>query len=193
MLEWEMPSVITHITIAKRFLEKHSNLIKNVQDFLDGNVLPDLASDKAVSHCGVRKEMLDIVKYNAEKVNPDKFVATHDMTSDLNKGQFLHLYVDNQYYNVFLGEYLKRQTSGMQVSNDMYEVTCRDEVYLRVKYRVEYTDTSYALQLRANMDEWNQEKAIERVRQDYQFTIPYTLNDLDMFIEEMSNVKIPEK
>ena len=55
-----MPSAITHITIAKRFLEKHPNLIINVQDFLDGNVLPDLSRDKAVRivACGKKNTIL---------------------------------------------------------------------------------------------------------------------------------------
>ena len=140
----------------------------------------------------MRKEKHDIVKRNAEKVNPDKFAATHDMSNDLNKGQFLHLYVDDKYYNVFLLDYFKN-IKRKQISIDMYETTRRDDDYLRAKYGVEYTNTSYASQLRANMDEWIQEKAIERARPDYRFTIPYALNDLDMFIEEMSDVKIPEK
>ncbi|MBO4726038.1 MAG: hypothetical protein J5598_00365 [Clostridia bacterium] len=84
-----MPSQMTHLAIAKRYLEKHPQIIKDVQRFLDGNVLPDLNPDKAVSHCGDRSEKYDILKHNRKKVNPIKFMATHDMRDDLNKGQYL--------------------------------------------------------------------------------------------------------
>ena len=97
-----MPSQIIHLAIAKKYLEKHQHVMKDEQAFLDGNVLPDLGADKAVSHCGVRNEMHDLVKRNREKVNPNKFAETHDMSDCLNRGQYLHLYVDYQYYNVLL-------------------------------------------------------------------------------------------
>ena len=97
-----MPSQITHLAVAKRYLEKHPQLVKDRQAFLDGNVLPDLADNKAESHCGVRTEKNSLVKRNAEKINLAKFIATHNLSDALNQGLYLHLYVDYYFYNDYL-------------------------------------------------------------------------------------------
>ncbi len=186
-----MPSALTHLAVAKRFLEKHSHLIKNVQDFLDGNVLPDLNPDKAISHCGVRTETNDILKYNREKVNPWKFVETHNMNNDLNKGQYLHLYVDYEFYNVFLKNYMQGQKCGKQVGIDIYETTRRDDEYLRKKYGVEYTDASSGKEIIRLNSIWDSEYEIKRRQTGYKFIFPYSFDELDVFIEKMSDVEIP--
>gem|GEM_PF-6107805 len=182
---------MTHLAIAKRFLEKHAQSIKDVQRFLDGNVLPDLDPDKEASHCGVRTEMYDLVKRNQEKVNPAKFVATHDMRDDLNKGQYLHLYVDDQYYNNFLLEYYKT-TNRRQTSIDMYETTRRDDAYLQKKYGVAYNDTTLGDELQLINDAWDVENYKKRRRPDYKFYFPYEFPALDEFIEKMANTIIPQ-
>ena len=82
-----MPSQIIHLAIAKKYMQKHPGVIKDEQAFIDGNILPDLNPDKAVSHCGIRREMHNLVKRNQEKVNPQKFAETHDMSLELNQGQ----------------------------------------------------------------------------------------------------------
>ena len=187
-----MPSQMTHLAIAKRFLEKHPNVIKDVQRFLDGNVLPDLHSDKAVSHYGSRTERHDIIKYNREKVNPDKFLINRDMQDDLNKGVFLHLYVDYQYYNDFVAEYFKNIGSNrQQVAIDMYEVSRRDDAYLGEKYGVAYTDTTYGSELKCINDIWDQEHAERRRQKKYNFDYPYDFKAVDGFIEKMSDIIIP--
>lgn len=189
-----MPSQIIHLAIAKRYLTKHPQAIRDVQAFLDGSVLPDLASDKAVSHCGVRTEKHDIVKRNAQKVSPTKFAATHDLSDDLNKGQYLHLYTDYQYYNVFLLDYFKQmRTSFKQISIDIYETSRRDDAYLRQKYGVEYTDTTIGQELQTLNDIWDQKMGEFRQRPDYHFSMPYSDTDaLDVFIEQMADTEIPQ-
>ena len=186
-----MPSQMTHLAIAKRYLEKHSQLIQDVQRFLDGNVLPDLDPDKEASHCGCRTEVHDLIKRNREKVNPIKFVATHDMRDDLNKGQYLHLYVDDKYYNDFLLEYYKN-TNGKQTSTDLYETTRRDDAYLRRKYGVSYRDTTVGRELQMINDAWDVENYKKRRQPDYRFDYPYDFADLDEFVEKMSDVMIPQ-
>ena len=187
-----MPSQMTHLAVAKRFLEKHPGLIQNVKRFLDGNVLPDLDTDKAASHCGVRTEKYDLVKRNREKVNPAKFAANHDLRDDLDKGQYLHLYVDDMYYNVFLLDYFKK-TERKQTSTDMYEVTRRDDAYLQKKYGVAYSDTTLGRKLQIINDVWDEENAEKRRRPNYKFSIPYTIEEIDEFIEQMSDAVIPQR
>lgn len=188
-----MPSQMTHLAIAKRYLEKHPQAIRDVQAFLDGNVLPDLNPNKEISHCGVRAEKHDIVKRNQEKVSPVKFAATHDMSDDLNRGQYLHLCVDYQYYNVFLLDYFKQNhTAWEQTSIDMYETTRRDDAYLQKKYGVGYTDTTLARELQEINDIWDGEMVKVRQRAGYHFVFPYEFGQLDEFIEQITAIDIPQ-
>ena len=186
-----MPSQMTHLAIAKRYLAKHGETIHDAQSFLDGNVLPDLNPDKEASHYGIRKEKHDLLKRNREKVNPDKFAATHDLSDDLNKGIYLHLYVDYQYYNIFLLEYFKKAVRP-QDSIDMYETTRRDDAYLIKKYGVAYKDTTLGRELQFINDQWDEENVEKRRQNDYKFTIPYAVDDIDAFIEAMSDRVIPQ-
>lgn len=184
---------MTHLAIAKRYLEKHPQSIRDVQAFYDGNVLPDLNPDKAASHCGVRTEKCDIVKRNAEKVSPDKFAKTHDLSDDLNRGQYLHLCVDYQYYNVFLLDYFKQNhTAWEQTLIDMYETTRRDDVYLQKKYGVSYADTTMVRELQEINDIWDGEMDKLRQRAGYHYAFPYEIDTLDEFIEQMSAIDIPQ-
>ena len=187
-----MPSQMTHLAIAKRYLEKHPQTIRDVQSFLDGNVLPDLNPNKAASHCGVRTERYDILKHNREKVSFTNFAATHDLSDDLNKGQYLHLYVDYQFYNVFLLDYFRR-VEREQTSIDLYETTRRDDAYLMKKYGVNYTDTTFASELQRLNDQWDDENVERRRQPDYKFSIPYDVVTLDALIEAMSEPEIPQK
>lgn len=188
-----MPSQLTHLAVAKRFMQKHPQMIEDVVRFLDGNVAPDLNPDKAASHCGDRSERVNIVKHNLEKVNPAKFAQTHDMTDDYNKGQYLHLYVDDKYYNEFLLWYFQQARPGEQITTDMYETTRRDEVYLRAKYHVEYSDTSLEKELQALNDQWDEKHAVMRRQAGYCFYMPYDLPTLEQFIEQMADADIPRK
>lgn len=187
-----MASQITHLAIAKKYLEKHPREVQNVQAFLDGNVLPDLDSDKAVSHYGVRTEKYDVVKRNAEKVNPAKFAELNDLNDDKNRGIYLHLYVDYQFYNVFLLDYFKNVASMQQTSIDLYEATRRDDVFLEKKYGVSYFDSTVGAELQKINDIWDDENAERRCRDDYQFVFPYSLEQIDEFINEMSEIDIPQ-
>lgn len=186
-----MPSQITHLAVAKRYLEKHPQTILDVQAFLDGNVLPDLASDKAQSHCGIRTERNSLVKRNAEKVSVDKFVATHDLSDCLNQGQYLHLYVDYFFYNDFLLAYFK-QVEIKQSSIDMYETSRRDDLYLMQKYKVGYADTTLGDELQKINDAWDLEYVEKRQQAGYHFMTPYNFDELDAFIERMSDITIPQ-
>lgn len=187
-----MASQITHLAIAKKYLEKHPREVQNVQAFLDGNVLPDLDSDKAVSHYGVRTEKYDVVKRNAEKVNPAKFAELNDLNDDKNRGIYLHLYVDYQFYNVFLLDYFKNVASMQQTSIDLYEATRRDDIFLEKKYGVSYFDSTVGAELQKINDIWDDENAERRCRDDYQFVFPYSLEQIDEFINEMSEIDIPQ-
>lgn len=183
-----MPSQITHLAIAKRYLQLHPKQIKDVQRFIDGSVLPDLAADKAAAHCGVRTEFNDVVKRNREKVNPELYRTTHDMNDDFHKGWYLHLLTDDQFYNVLLRSYFAG-VSMNQSSIDLFESTQRDNPYLMDKYGVGYadaTDTKALIDINLAYEQDHH----RRFGYGYQYTLPYTLAELDAFIEQMAAVQV---
>ena len=186
-----MPSQITHLAVAKRYLEKHPQLVEDRQAFLDGNVLPDLADNKAESHCGVRTEKKSLVKRNAEKINLVKFIATHNLSDALNQGLYLHLYVDYYFYNDFLLDYFKKSTF-KQSAIDMYETSRRDDAYLKEKYGVDYEYAPLAKELQEINNQWDLEYVEKRQQAGYFFVFPYDFNALDAFIEKMSDIIIPQ-
>lgn len=183
-----MPTQITHLAIAKRYLAQHPHQIKDTQRFLDGNVMPDLVPEKAAAHCGVRMEFKDLVKRNREKVNPELYRATHDMDDDFHKGWYLHLLTDDQFYNVFLREYCAG-VSIDQSSIDIFETTQRDNAYLIAKYGVSYNDVTDAQAL-IDINVAYEKDHHQRYGYDYQFTMPYTLAELDAFIERIAQATI---
>lgn len=187
-----MPSQITHLAVAKRFIEKHPHVIKDMQRFFDGSVVPDLDPDKGKSHCGIRTEKHDILKYNREKVNPEKFLATHNLSDDFDKGQYLHLYVDYKCYNEFLLDYFQQDKPSKQINIDIYEASRRDDEYLSQKYGVTYADTNYARELEVLNATWDNEAAEKRREPGYCFDMPYDLDALENFIEKMSDTELPQ-
>lgn len=186
-----MPSQITHLAVARCYIARHRGLpsaIKDEKRFLNGNVWPDLDPDKERSHCGVRTEKHDLVKRNLEKVNPEKFRQTHDLRDEFNQGQYLHLWVDCNYYNVLLRSYFAA-VDKMQSSKDIYETTQRDNRYLQQKYQVSCQDTAYAQELAALNAAWDREHH-QRFGYDYAYSFPYSLAELDEFIAEMASVTL---
>jgi len=97
-----MASTYTHLAIVKRYLEKYGHEIADPIAFCDGNVLPDFAENIDISHYGSRAEKKDLLKRHREKVSPQKFLQMNTLDNDLNRGIFLHLHTDWNYYNDFL-------------------------------------------------------------------------------------------
>lgn len=68
----------------------------------------------------------------------------------------------------------------------MYETTQRDNAHLMAKYGVGYADTTVAQALIDINLAYDREHH-QRYGYDYQFAIPYTLAELDAFVEQMAN------
>ena len=94
-----MPGFTIHIITAKEYIKKHPYEIKNEKEFINGTIAPDLTTDKNKTHYGIWRDM--IVKTNLDKMLEDSKV---DITKDYWKGYFLHLFVDNQFYNNYFKE-----------------------------------------------------------------------------------------
>ena len=86
-----MPGFVIHIAIAKEYIKKHND-IDNIEEFIKGNIEPDLTKDKAKTHYGK----------SPTYTNLKEFLLHNKLDNDINKGKFLHLITDYLFYNLYL-------------------------------------------------------------------------------------------
>ena len=87
-----MPGYVIHLAVAKKYSESHD--IKNIEEFYNGCIEPDM-QDKTNTH------------YFGEDGYPDlyRFLGNNSMSTDFNKGYFLHLLTDHIFYKKYLQGY----------------------------------------------------------------------------------------
>lgn len=86
-----MPGFVIHIAIGKEYLRKNNN-IENVDEFIKGNIAPDLTEDKTKTHYGESPTF----------TNLKEFLVHNKLDNSFNKGKFLHLIADYLFYNQYL-------------------------------------------------------------------------------------------
>lgn len=86
-----MPSFVIHTAIGKQYLKKHKNN-ENYEEFITGNLQPDLTKNKQETHYGK----------SPAYTNLKEFLLHNNLDTSLNKGKFLHLIADYLFYNHYL-------------------------------------------------------------------------------------------
>ena len=180
-----MASTHIHLAIAKRYLEKHGHEIADKKAFCDGNILPDYEKAKANSHYGNRSETKDLLKRHQEKVSPQNFLQKNSLDSDLNRGIFLHLHTDWNYYNNFLSHDYLKNIEFSQLIKDNCRTWNEHESYLDTKHKGLLNLISMRDQVEMAQKTWR--------REDSQTgNLQFATKDLDAFIEKMSDVSISD-
>lgn len=123
-----MPGFTIHIAIAKEYVEKHKNEIKNENEFIEGTIAPDLneemteiAKNKSVTHYGKWG------KYQVE-TNIKEFLEDEKVKIDKDywKGYLLHLIVDHYFYNkFFIKEFCMMKQNNDRFYNDYDCLNCK--------------------------------------------------------------------
>lgn len=116
-----MAGYVIHIAIAQEYLRKNNK--KYNKDFVRGSILPDLTTDKSKTHYGK----------SPAYTNLKKFLLANEISSELNKGIFLHLITDYLFYNKYLNVFSKQYIyDDYDISNkvliDKYNVKLFDEI-----------------------------------------------------------------
>lgn len=101
-----MPGFVIHIALGKEYLKKHKD-IENADEFIKGNIQPDLTNDKTKTHYGK----------SPTYTNLKSFLLNNKLNSSFNKGQFLHLIADYLFYNYYL-KTIPRKDSKEILHND---------------------------------------------------------------------------
>ena len=129
-----MPGFVIHLAVAKEYMNKHKDEIKNEKEFMRGIVEPDLIADlnknisKGQTHYG--KNGVRKLKSYLNLFLDDPKV---DMSTDYYKGYFVHLVTDNEFYL----NYFKNETQDMISNNDSYyhDYDCLNKLLMK-KYKV---------------------------------------------------------
>lgn len=116
-----MAGYVIHIAVAQEYLRKHNK--KYNRDFILGSVLPDLTKDKSKTHYGK----------SPAYTNLKKFLLSNDLSTELNKGEFIHLITDYLFYNHYLEFFSKKDIyNDYDISNkniiEKYNVKLLDEI-----------------------------------------------------------------
>ena len=119
-----MPGFTIHIITAKEYIKKHPNEIKDEKSFIEGTIAPDLTDNKSKTHYGIWKNLIVIT--HLDKMLEDSAV---NITKDYWKGYFLHLYVDDKFYNY----YFKEEWNEVVKNNDRlfhdYDILNKELIY----------------------------------------------------------------
>ena len=184
-----MASFYIHLAIAKRYVEK--NNIKNPTEFFDGNVLPDIYKDKENTHYGNRGESKDLIKRHLEKIGLKEFLAKNSLDNDINRGKFLHLYTDWEYYNNLLPkDYVQSIIDLNDFRLDLIYTGKYYNEYLVEKYCLTLDVISVKKELEEILDKWTIEDNKTFGPNGPQGRLQFTAQELDDFIERMSSVDL---
>ena len=115
-----MPSFVIHIAVANEYLRKH-NKKESKEEFIKGNLEPDLANNKKSAHYCERISYIYL----------DKFLEENKIEDSFDRGYFLHLVTDYLFYNKYLDYYVKDK-----LYNDYYILNKE----IIEKYNVELID-----------------------------------------------------
>ena len=113
-----MPGFAIHIAVAKEYIKKHKQEIKNEEEFIKGTIAPDLdetmqevSKDKSKTHYGEWGKYQQTTYF--DRFFEDKNV---DLNQDYWKGYLLHLIADYYFYKV----YFSKETNAIQENNDTF-------------------------------------------------------------------------
>jgi len=194
-----MPGFQIHIAIAKRYIEKNAGTkaaIKNLQLFYDGNIAPDLTTDKNLTHYGSQpkydhKSLEDLYELATKKTSPAKYLAHNEIKNDFDRGVFLHLITDYKFYTEFFNkEYYKNRIHRVFLS-DLYKSYGLTNGYIEKKYDLQsigkYVDFTMLEKL---IFEANDRRHKENHETQYEPKKILHENEIDKFIEEVSSMDL---
>lgn len=134
-----MPGYVIHLAVGHEYLRKNKKEMSN--DFLVGNIAPDLVSDKSKSHYGK----------SPAYTNLNNFLENNEIKTDYDLGIFLHLITDYLFYNKYLDKLEKPQIykdydcTNKEIINK-YNVKVIDEVKDKIFFK-EGTPKVFTLEL----------------------------------------------
>lgn len=129
-----MASYNIHLAIAIKYLKR--NNIKDIVSFFKGNIDPDLARDKELSHYSKRNDKDNLESYLSTKIGLINFIKSNKMNNDYEKGLFLHLVTDYIFFNYYFDKDYIKSTKYNDYTNDLYYSYDLINDYLEKEYNI---------------------------------------------------------
>lgn len=177
-----MPGFHIHVAIGDKY--KIKNKILKVLDFDKGTVYPDLVKDKAISHYTKKQDGNNLLDYLENKVNLDEFLKNNDISSDYNKGVFLHLATDYLFFNYFLDKDYLKSVDYDSFCKDLYYSYDLMNDYIFEKYKISFSV------YKEEMEESIVKSRAEKNMDDKKYLNLLSKEKLDYFIDVMSNINL---
>lgn len=163
-----MPSFSIHIAIANEYMRCHPNEIRSKENFIKGNIAPDLSSNKYESHYD---------NYAERHSGLSKFVEQTeiDIHSDHGKGYFLHLIADELFYHkIFREECMVAKKSNTDFYHDW---DCLNKPIIE-KYKIKEVPEEAEKYFNITLEEKTQFLDFEKVKK---------------FIDDLSKISLKEQ
>lgn len=180
-----MPSFQIHLAIAKRYIEKHE--VEDKEAFIEGSIAPDFVKPKETSHYTIPTSKEDLLEHLKAKVDLNRFLKENEIKTDYDKGVLLHLVTDKIFYTEFYTKEFLKNTNYHEFTEDLYTSYSQMNGYLEEKYHIILKE-ELAEKIRQEIEESKKHhKVTAKVGKNI---VP--LEELDMFIEKMSDVNLEE-
>ena len=180
-----MPSFNIHLAIANRYIQKHK--IENPKEFLEGSIAPDFEENKRKSHYTVYSSKDTIIEHLKNKVSIENFLKENEVKTDYEKGVFLHLLTDKLFFTEFFPIKYLEKTDYKEFVKNLYFSYHETNDYLIEKYNIKFPK-----KFLDRSEEIIKEKEKSKQIQSGNEQLIIQENDLDKFIEYVSNINIDE-
>ena len=177
-----MASFQIHLAVGYVFLKHYS--IQNKKDFIRGILDPDFAEDKDISHYTDKNRGTTLKEHLQTKVNLKRYFLENDILTDYQKGVFLHLYTDYEFFHHFFEDSFLESTTYQLFSKNLYYSYLITSEYLLEKYPMDIME--YQERLEHNIQKDLKEKEFENIT--YQNILP--LEKLIPWIEKIGLVNL---
>lgn len=178
-----MAGLNIHLAIGKKYAKK-TRLIKNSDLFYKGIIAPDMANNKNISHYTRSLDRSNLITYLFGKVQLYEYLKNNDISSDYEKGVFLHLVTDYLFYNYFFDKEYIESTDYFTFNNHLYYSYDQTDEYLKTKYKL-YFESLF--------QEMNTAKQKAREEKNTSYNLGKNIlpiNKLDKFIDYVSSIDL---
>lgn len=183
-----MASFAIHLAIAKIYL--NNNKIEYPKEFLKGVVEPDLVQNKKTSHCSETIKEPTLKEYLKAKVNLTKFVEGNQISSDYQKGVFLHLITDYEMYNNYFEKEYIENINYEDFCNDLYHSYDQVNDQVTNSYRIDI-DPVIKKQIENRISKKKKRLQFD-TEKNCQFQNVFPIEKLDPWIQKIGNTNLEE-
>ena len=180
-----MPSFYIHLAVGKRYNDK--NKLLDSDSFYKGIVDPDLASNKDLSHYTGERVDKTLKTYLKSKVVLKDYLLKNNISSDYDKGVFIHLITDYLFFNEFFPFDYITNTSYDDFVNDLYYSYDSTNDYLLEKYNLDISFIKDIIE--SNIADSRKSKNIVNKKPAKNIL---SISELNHFIEYVSDINLEE-